>query len=315
MLIKDADIVGYGNWLRFIWKAHITNWIWRDRQKRRLTRQKYYGEMKDTFFKKYLPFVESLTAKNDIPSDYKYEEEKLFSLWFQSEENAPLVVKACLESIRKIYGKQFVILNEKTMMDYVSLPDYIMEKWQRKKIKAANFSDIVRIDLLTRHGGYWFDATDYLLSPIPEIIRTADFFMYVTSPVLYTHMFVQTCFMRAKKGDPLIRMWRDLIFEYWRREDMAADYFYAHMLFKLLVTHNAEAKRLFERMPKLYQDRLQDLWYTYGHMPDDTALIDKMKNDTFFQKCSYRKLKHAVNEIKPGTLADRLINGIFKEKE
>lgn len=309
MLIKDADIAGYGPWLKFVWKGHITNWFWRDSQTRRLTRQKYYTIMKDSFFeKRYLPLIKSLHAENTIDYTVNPDEEKIFTLWFQGIENAPKVVKACIESIRRVYGDRLVVLDEKTMSDYISLPSYIMEKWHQKKIIPANFSDIVRIELLTKYGGYWFDATDYLLSPIPEVIKQADFFMFVTSPVLYTHMFVQTCFMRAKKGDALIKMWRELVFEYWKRENRAADYFLVHMLFKALVTHNEEARSLFEKMPKLYQDNIHKFWYEYGHLPYETSQIDILKNYAFFQKCSYRYLKHAVNKIKEGTLADYLIN-------
>ena len=257
---------------------------------------------------RYIPFVKSLHAENNIKKEGNADREKVYSLWFQGIENAPKVVKSCIASIRKIYGDRFIVLDEKSMHEYIDLPEYIIEKWRRGQICAANFSDIVRIDLLTRHGGYWFDATDYLLKPVPEEIVDSDFFMYVTSEVLYTHMFVQTCFMRAKKGDPLIRMWRELVFEYWRHEKRAADYFLVHLLFKLLVTHNDEAKRLFEKMPKMVQDSLHDLWYVYGHRNYDENDYRKLCENNFFQKCSYRKLKHAVWEIKPGTMADHLIN-------
>ena len=314
MLIKDADIAGYGPWLKFIWKAHISNWLWRDSQTRRLTRQRHYQEMKMGYLEKYVPFVKSLHAK-DNSYDRPAEDEKVYSLWFQGLESAPKVVKRCIESIRKIYGDRYVVLDDLTMRDYIDLPDYIMEKWEKKQIGPANFSDIVRIELLTKYGGFWFDATDYLLRPVPPEIVNSDFFMYVTSPVLYTHMFVQTCFIRAKYGDPLIRMWRDLVFEYWKHEKRSADYFLVHLLFKLLVTHNDEAKRLYEKMPKLYQDNLHDFWYVYGHKPYDAEDYKKLCRETFFQKCSYRKLKHAVWEIQPGSMADYLINGkIDKEK-
>lgn len=306
MLIKDADIVGWGPWLRFVWKGHISNWLWRDSRSRRLTRQKYYSEMKGGYFKKYHDFVANLHAPDRIPEEFNPEEEKYFSLWFQGRDKAPDIVKKCFQSIERVYGDKLIILDEESMTRYIELPDYIMKKWKEGRIIPANFSDIVRIELLTRYGGYWFDATDLLISPIPDVIRDADFFMYVTSPELYTHMFVQTCFMRAKKGDPLIRMWRDLVFEYWRHENRSADYFLVHMLFKYLVTTNKDAKRLFEQMPKLYQDHIHYLWYDYGNLPYKEEYLGKMRENAFFQKCSYRKLKHTVSKILPGSTADVL---------
>lgn len=310
MFIKDADIVGYRPWLKFVWKAHITNWLWRDSLTRRLIRQKYYGEMKNGYFLKYLPFVKNLHAVNSTSQDWSPEDEKIYSLWFQGVENAPEIVKKCLESLSLSFGDKFVLMNEETMFNYIDLPSFIIKKWKNKQIVPANFSDIVRIQLLLQNGGFWFDATDLVMAPIPTEIKEADFFMYITSPTIYTHMFVQTCFMRAKKGDALIRMWRDLVFEYWKNEEKSADYFLVHMLFKFLVNNNEEAKVLFEKMPKIYQDGIHLLWYDYGNLPYKHEYIEKMKESAFFQKCSYRYLKGGVNKIIPGSTAARLLEGI-----
>lgn len=312
MIIKDADIVGWRPWLKFVWKGHITNWLWKDRLERRLTRQKFYGEMKDGYFRKYLSFVRNLRAMDKIAEEWDPKYDKMFSLWLQGRDKAPDIVKRCLETLQKNFGDKFILLTEETLEDYIQLPDFIIDKWKAGKIIPANFSDIVRIELLSRHGGYWFDATDYVMAPVPEIIRNADFFMYRTSPTVYTHMFVQTCFMRAKKGDPLIRMWRDLVFEYWKNENRSADYFLVHMLLKFLVSNNEEAKRLFEKMPLIYQDDIHLLWYDFGNLPFQEEYINTMRSKVFFQKCSYRPLKNGVNKIIPGTTAEYLLTGDLK---
>lgn len=307
MLFKNVDIVGWGPWLKFMWKGHVTNWLWRPREERRFVRLNHYGAMKMSYFDKYIPFVRSLRAEDRIQSPYDFDDEKIYVLWFQNIENAPEIVQKCVKSICQKYPDKVIILNEETMYDYMKMPSFIIDKWKNKQIVPANYSDIVRISLLAENGGYWFDATDYLVSEIPGYIREADFFMFITSPRIYQHMFVQTCFMRAKKGDPLIRMWRDLVYEYWKREERSADYFLAHMLFKLLVTHNPEAKSLFEKMPKVYQDGIHELWFTFGNKPYSREEFKKMCDQEFFQKCSYRFLKNGVNKLEPGTIAHHLI--------
>ena len=306
MIIKDAELVGIGPWLKFIWKGHITNWLWKDSQSRRLTRQHHYQEMKIGYFDKYIPFIKALHSENKIQSDADYQKEIIFSLWLQGIDNAPDIVQTCIASIKEIYGERLIVLDERSMYDYINLPSYIIDKWKNKKIGAANFSDIVRIELLTQYGGYWCDATDYMLRPIPEAISDSDFFMYVTSPVFYTHMFVQTCFIRAKQGDALIKMWRDLVFEYWKNEEKSVDYFLVHLLFKMLVTYNPEAKALYEKMPKHYQDCLHELWFNYGNKPFNINDYNDMKQKVFFQKCSYRKQKYGIREIIPGSMAAHL---------
>lgn len=304
---NDAEIVGVLPWLKFIWKGHITNWIWRPREDRRFVRLNHYGAMKIKHLEKYVPFVKTLYAEDTISKEYDPEKEKIYMLWFQDVNNAPEIVKRCIQSVKAKYGDKVIVLNERSMYDYMQLPDYIIDKWKNKKIVPANFSDIVRIALLAENGGYWFDATDFLVSDIPSYIQESDFFMFITSPRIYQHMFVQSCFIRAKKGDPLMKMWKELVFEYWRREQRSADYFLVHMLFKVLVTHNEEAKKLFEKMPKVFQDGIHELWYTYGNMPYSEIEFKKMCDAEFFQKCSYRYLKGGVNELIPGTIARKLI--------
>lgn len=303
------QMIGFGPWLKFIWKGHISNWIWRDRLRRRLVRNNAFGEYKMSYLKKYIPFVKSLKAPEPEETDGE-QAHQAFTLWFQGEENAPQIVKLCLKSIRERFGDDFTILTEKTLYDYINLPDCIREKWKQKKIVAANFSDIVRIELLYQHGGYWFDATDYLTGDVPSEIKKAPFFMYVTSDVYFPHMFVQTCFMHSVKKDPLLEMWRKLVHEYWKNEEMACEYFLVHMLLKLLVTHNEEARQLFDRMPKMTMDATHVLWYRTGNLPYDKDMYDEMCRNAFFQKCSYKKQsKSGVNKIIPGSMADATVNG------
>ena len=293
---------------KYFLKAHVFNPVWLPRGERRMRRQFAYADMKTSLLEKYIPFIKSLTPPGNLEADKSEEPEKIFSLWFQGEENAPEIVKRCLNSIRKRYPDNFIVLDDHTFRDLIDLPEFIMKKWEDRKIVAPNFSDIVRIELLYQFGGYWFDATDFMIAPIPEIIRKSDFFMYVTDKHSLPHMFVQTCFMRAKRRDPLLAMWRSLIFEYWKQEDKAIDYFLVHFLFKMLVTHNEEAARLYEEMPKLQMEPTHRLWYHTGDLPFDRDEYNKMIKETFFQKCSYKKQKRGLREIVPGSMADFVFN-------
>lgn len=308
--MTEREMIGTGPWLRFLWKGHITNWLWRDRLKRRITRNLAFGEFKMTYLQKYAEFAKNLSAPPREKTFNKEENNRIFTLWFQGENQAPEIVKKCLNSIKKRYDDRFIILTDESLYDYIELPDFIMEKWKAGKIVSANFSDIVRIELLYQYGGYWFDATDFLTGSIPEFIEDSPFFMYITSDVFFPHMFVQTCFMRGTRKDPLIEMWRTLVHEYWKKEEQACEYFLVHMLLKLLVQNNEEARKLFDEMPKRTMDATHVLWLKTGNLPFDQELYEKMCQESFFQKCSYkRQPKGGVNDIIPGSMADRMING------
>lgn len=293
-----------------VW-GHIFNWFWRPRQVRKDIRTKYMVQHKLDLLKEFIPYVKSLHPLT--PSGYEQEDLKIFSIWFQGEKNAPAIVKSCFRSIREFYGNKLEVLDDQTLWDKIELPEYIISKWKNKKIIPANFSDICRIELLYNYGGLWFDATDFLFDRVPDNILNSDFFMYVTGKKLLPRMFVQTCFMRMKKGDPLLGMWRQLIFEYWKRKDKSVDYFLAHMLLKLLVMHNDEARALFDKMPKICMDPTHILWLELANKPFDQVEFFKMKDAAFFQKCSYKKEKKFVYEIVPGSFADYTLNKMYKE--
>lgn len=309
--MNEKKIIGYGKWLKFVWEGHICNGIWRPRTRRRCLRELAYARFKMEYLKKYIPFVESLSPHDFSPNpDSKPTEQTAYSLWLQGEANAPHIVKQCLASIRKYFPGNLIVLEEKDLAELCPLPDFIMEKWHDKKIIPANFSDIVRINLLFEHGGYWFDATDFMTSPVPSFIAEAPFFLFVTGSEFLPAMFIQSCFMHARQGNALMGMWRELIFEYWKYEEFAIDYFLVHKLLQLLVTYNPLAARLFEEMPKAVMDPTHLLWHKIGNLPFETEQYKTMCRDAFFQKCSYKPQKRGrgVNEIIPGSFADVIIN-------
>ena len=74
--------------------------------------------------------------------------------WLQGIEEAPLLVKRCLESLRKnIPDKKIIVIDGNNLGEYVNMPDYITDKWQRGIIGNAHFSDLLRLELLIEKGG------------------------------------------------------------------------------------------------------------------------------------------------------------------
>lgn len=294
---------------RYLWKGHVANPLWRGSDARRRVRKREQERLKMDLLRQYLPFVKNLHASVSSMPENADSEERVFCLWLQGEENAPEIVRKCIARMRSRYGARFTMLDSRSLPEFITLPEFIMEKWHRGKIIPANFSDIVRIELLALYGGYWMDATVMPTGPVPPEIADSPFFMYVASSRFLSRMFVQTCFMHARKADPLLMMWRALVHEYWRRENSAIDYFLVHYLLKFLVANNPEGAGLFDRMPKLEQDATHELWYRIGDRPFQADLLHEMTEKAFFQKCSYRKGGGGLDHIRPGSMADHVING------
>ncbi|MBQ0013516.1 MAG: hypothetical protein KBS86_03045 [Proteobacteria bacterium] len=285
--------------------GHIFNPFWRSRVARRKIRTDRSAKIITRYFKRYLPAVDSVPEQRVVKDDTN---DKIFTLWLQGEESAPALVKACYRSVRRHCHQELIVLDAKTVFDYIELPAEIVQKYRDGKIGHAHFADICRVELLYRYGGYWLDSTCFVTAPIPDWIEQQDFFVYLTgdnyniggSP----YSFMQNCFIRARKGAYLLAAWRAMILDYWMHENHTFDYFMHQLLFKTLVTNNAIAKKYFDKMPHVAQDPTHVLWWEYRDKPFDKNIFDKLTADAFFQKTTYRGTEHPI----PNSFADVMIN-------
>ena len=292
-----------------IMNGHVLNWFWRDREHRRAVRSDVIARVIPRYFKRYLPAAAAVKEFAPIRDD---KGEKIFSIWLQGEENAPALVKACFRSIRAHCTQELVVLDEKTLFEYIKLPDIIMEKRKKGMIKNAHFADICRVELLYQYGGFWLDSTGFVTSPIPQWIVDQDFFVYLTGQrVGSPYSFMQNCFIRARKGAYLLAAWRAMILDYWSHENSSFDYFMHQLLFKALVTGDARAKKYFNAMPHVDQDPTHAVWWDIADKPFNKKDFDKHTAGAFFQKTAYKSPYAEISVA--GTTADVMINKMNKD--
>ena len=285
--------------------GHVLNPFWKTRMQRRKRRTDLTAKIVSRYFKKYLPAAEKVVEEKPINND---KNEKIFTMWLQGEDKAPALVKACFRSVRRHCSQELVVLDEKTVFDYITLPEKIIKKYKSGKIGHAHFADICRVELLYEHGGFWLDSTGFVTAPIPDWIKKQDFFVFLTgdnyniggSP----YSFMQNCFIRARKGAYLLAAWRAMILDYWMHENHTFDYFMHQLLFKTLVENDKRAKKYFEEMPHVAQDPTHVLWWAYQNQPFNQKTFDEVTSGAFFQKTTYRGSNNPV----PGSFADVMIN-------
>lgn len=102
--------------------------------------------------------------------DIKYPKMKkkyIWVFWYQGLAKAPELVKRCVESIQK-YKQDYevVILEKDNILKYIELPKEILQKVEKGIITITHFSDILRMGLLSKHGGIWVDATCLITSDV-----------------------------------------------------------------------------------------------------------------------------------------------------
>ena len=286
---------------KIVVQGHILNWFWRDRKHRRMVRSAVIEREIPKYFERYLPAAAAVKERKVINNDAN---DKIFSLWLQGEENAPELVKACFRSVRRHCKQELIVLDEKTVFDYITLPEEIMKKRKQGKISHAHFADICRVELLYNHGGYWLDSTGFVTQAIPDWIENEDFFVYMAGQnVGSPYSYMQNCFIRSRKGAYLLDAWRAMILDYWMHENRCFDYFMHQLLFKTMVTHDPRAKKYFAKMPHVDQDPTHALWWAYHDKPYNKEEFERVTSGAFFQKTTY----HQAKNPKPGTVAAEML--------
>ena len=114
-----------------ILRGHILNWPWRNREKRRLVRSNIISNVIPRYFQRYLPAAASIPERKVVKDD---KNEKIWTIWFQGEDSAPKLVKACFRSVRRHCKQELIVLDENTIFDYITLPQEIVKKYKDGKL-------------------------------------------------------------------------------------------------------------------------------------------------------------------------------------
>ena len=160
--------------------------------------------------------------------------------WLQGYDNAPVLVKRCIDSIKKSTSHPVVIITRENISEYAKIPDYIMDKYGQGIISNAQFSDILRMSLLSEHGGLWIDATIFVPNKIPENVFYNEFYTCKRTPKIsgYASQYRWTSFLNGcQKGCIIQKAMADLFFAYWKKNNYLIDYLLVDY-FMLLVYKN-----------------------------------------------------------------------------
>lgn len=226
-------------------------------------------------------------------------------MWLQGIDNAPEIVKRCIDSQKKyLPDKKFVFLDESNLSDYVTLPDYITKKWKEGKIGNAQYSDLVRNELLIKHGGYWIDSTvlftdSSLLSDIEDNkLFMFSYYYFGFNPEI---MELNNWFIYSCTNNNMLCLLQKLLFEYWKDNDRAVNYFIYH-IFESMVNDYYDEE--YKAMPIVSQAQAHVL-ATYIYDEFDHGKFEILKKTTGLHKLSTR---FEQDKLKKGTFYDVVIH-------
>lgn len=234
---------------------------------------------------------------------YSSNERLIFSLWLQGEENAPDLVKRCFSQIRSIYGNRLVVLNEKTISQYATIPSFILEKFRKGIIGFAHYSDIVRTSVLLEHGGVWMDSTCYLISPIPDSIMNSSFFVFKMPKCYPGGVICSNWFIVANKQERILKILSQMLFEYWKYNNVLLDYLQYHLFLSTIVKCIGNKESDWIQMPYFNNDT--------PHILGREMLNNYNKNryEELLKFSFVHKLSNHYKSVPQNSYLDIIING------
>ncbi len=216
--------------------------------------------------------------------------------WLQGMENAPELVKVCLESLRASIREDIIVLNAQNYTDYVTLPEYVTRKYKKGIIPPALFSDMLRLELLIRYGGTWIDSTVWAS---PEVgvkdskcwqawqkIQESELFIYRYFNREGRVEGMSNWFIHAEAGNALLKDVRDMLYAYWHDYNCTVEYYIFHLFFSHVAKRYPEMIR---KMPK--GNSYHALWLRdHIDRPFDEKWWENLTANVPFHKLNYRKV-------------------------
>ena len=214
--------------------------------------------------------------------------------WFQGRENAPELVKACLNSIENHLPKEVVnlqVIDLNNLFEYLSLPEWIIQKYNDGIIGQAHFSDIVRSQLLYLYGGMWIDATYYVANDIPSSFFTdQNFWTHRMKVPMWRADIAQGNFscnlLYGKAYNSLFKFILNGLYNYWARNDKVIDYFFYDHIIQIAYTTDENIHKMIENV-KYSNPDMFELKKIINNKYDEKRWNNIKSNTTFF-KLTYR---------------------------
>jgi len=257
----------------------------------------------------------------------------IWFLWLQGINNMPLVVSKCYESWQRHHiGWEVIFLDETNIRDYVDL--------STTGLTNQAISDILRINILAKHGGVWVDATCFCTKCLDEWLpdyMAAGFFTFNRPG---PDRMISSWFMASDPNNYITTAYQQAVNNYWTSNPgltffetskwysfkrrlkwmkprhwfgffatkilKVYPYFWFHYLFETIYLSDKKVWEIWESTPKTNADIPHKLQFAGLFNP----LNDEIKSEIDHKSSPLYKLtwKFEEQDLKAGTIMDYLLN-------
>ena len=228
----------------------------------------------------------------DLPESNEHLRNKIWICWWQGLENAPEIVKACVDSIKRNAGQYEVIcITEQNYKNYVKFPDWVERKRKLNIISRTIYSDLLRMNLLSTYGGIWIDSTffctgscfeSYIKLPLWSIKRPD--YLHCSVACGYFANYSLGC---KYENRWIYKVILDFLYNYWKGNDKLIDYLLTDYAIVIAQRHIPEIADFFGNIQP-NNTNCDELYKVLGQ-PYDESIWKRICENTMLYKLTWKQ--------------------------
>lgn len=249
-----------------------------------------YKAITDFLYKENSDILAEFNSKKSVELAKIGAESPVWMLWWQGIDEAPEIVKICIESVKANIGSRpLILLEQKNYREYVQVPQRYNDLLKDEQITRTQYSDILRLNLLYQQGGIWLDSTCLLTDRMMSEISNLSFFSirhgmdkeYPMSKGLWT-----SSVLAAGKGNNRIELFLEIYDRYFEKHDTLVDYLLTDYIFAVCCDNCPDVEAMFCQVPENNQN-VNELLSILNDPYDEQIVKEKLEH-TFMNKLSWK---------------------------
>lgn len=236
---------------------------------------------------------------------------QIWSMWWQGVEALPDILKICYASHLKFFSEtedySYVLITKDNYRQYIEVPEIIEEKLHAGIISFTHFSDLLRVLLLEKYGGVWFDITLLLTKPLDNAVFESNYYSanlsgYNITPhnlgqFITNYQWTGFFFATNSSHSPLFVFLKNVLIKYWEQYNYPIDYFMLNLFIRLACIKNPEINDSINKIP-LNNRHLYDMQPLMNHSFDE-SLFNGLLEDTYIYKLTQKQEYFLQNNNAP----------------
>ena len=216
---------------------------------------------------------------------------KVWSMWWQGEENADKLFRMCIDSARRHTHNSVITLDKDNYRQYFEIPAHVLRKHAEGRIALQHVCDLMVVSILAAEGGFFTGATVWWSQDATEELLRAPF--WTCRAVSESHVNMSRSrwvgyVMAGKKDFPLFAFARDCLHEYWKNCDKAVDYLMLDYIFELAYQNIPCVREMMDDLPKENNMLRNELIMHLSDPYDPERFKRYTEGDTFLYKLSWK---------------------------